>query len=342
MAVTSLLLMFFCGVVTAEPDNRGFNGILTDSVHKLESSEIFQYGGDWAGPDLQKFSRSRTSGDIVGSPPSSATGPAASGAPGGSPGAGAPGAGSPGTNPSPAPGSGSGFPIPIPPINIDNSDNDPNPVSVAPPTPQLPARNVGGGVPIQQLFDNGTLIPIWTGQGRVAGEMLELGLTNTSDQPIAIVLEPGMVLALEDEELASAFQPIMLESDKTLLVPANGTLVKNLRGYCLDYSLLPPTANRAFPYRFPADTTAFAPAADVLQNSLSYDAQRNVMPVTQQRTVVIQRAIWASVGQNDKEKLYQDILADAAKAGKVITKKKARSIADVLWKEVERLMSGAQ
>ena len=273
---------------------------------------IQQYGGDWAGPDLSPYSRNRDKGPIVGQPPTTPKKPAVS-------------------------------PVNTPPTsNPTTKPVDPPPVSVAPPTPKLPTKNVAGGLPVQQLFDNGSLVPVWTGQGRVAGEMVELALTNTTNQPIAIDLDPGMVLALEDEELANAFQPIMLETDSVLLVPANGTLTKMLRGYCLDYTLEPPAANRAFPYRFPADAVAYAPAIDVLKASLSYDAAQNVMPPDKQRTIVIQRSIWAALGQNDKEKLYQDILADAAAAGKKISKKKARRLADALWSEVQRLMEMAQ
>lgn len=278
------------------------------SVRVLDSSSIQQYGGDWAGPDLSPYSRDRDKGEIVGRPPAT------------------------------APATVNKAPVNKAPVT---RPVEKTPVSVAPP-PKLPTKNVAGGVPVQQLFDNGSLIPVWRGQGRVAGEMLELALTNTTNQPIAIDLDPGMILALEDEELADAFQPVMIETDSVILVPANGTYTKMLRGYCLDYTLDPPAANRTFPYRFPADTVAYAPAIDVLKASLTYDAAESVLPPDKQRTIVIQRSIWAALGQNDKEKLYQDILADAAEAGKTISKKKARRLADSLWNEVERLMKMAQ
>jgi hypothetical protein len=208
-------------------------------------------------------------------------------------------------------------------------------------TPPVSERKVSGFQPIQRLFDDGLLIPTWVGQGRVAGEMLALTLENTTDQPIAITLEPGMVLELEDPALAQEFQPVMLETDSTLLVSPKSTLTRMLRGYCLNYELLPPAADRAFPYRFPADTLAYTPAIEVLKASLTYDAQENVLPVDVQRTVVIQRSIWAALGQTDRDKIYEDILADAAAAGKTISKKKAGRIADVIWSEVQRLLKQA-
>lgn len=267
---------------------------------------IEQFGGLFAGPDLSPYARDRKGGDIVGTPP----------------------------RPTPPP--------PVTPPPVAPPPVSPPPVSVAPPPPSLPPVQVSGWAPIQQLFDSGQLVPTWTGQGRVAGEMLELQLQNTTDRPIALAMEPGMIVELEDQELAREFQPVMLETDTTLLVPANGTLTRMLRGYCLNYELEPPAANRTFPYRFPADATAYMPAIKVLKSSLTYDASKNVMPVGKQRTIVIQRGVWAALGQTDKEKLYEDILKDAAAAGKQISKKRAKKLADTLWKEVEKLMSNAQ
>lgn len=283
------------------------------------SETIQQYGDDVAGPDLQPYERSREKGEIVGKPPAVAPR---------------------NTERGKAPDRTPQQPKVTPPVTPPNTS--PDTVSVAPKPPELPPRNVAGGLPVQELFDNGALIPVWTGKGVVAGEMLELGLTNTTDQPIAIDMGPGMVLELEDEELARAFQPVMIESDMTILVPANSSITKVLRGYCLDYSLDPPSLGQVYPYRFPADATAYAPAINILKASLTYDAERNVLPPNQQRTVVIQRSIWASLGQGDKQKLYEDIIKDAAAAGKVISKKKARRIADRIWDEVERLIEHAQ
>lgn len=304
----AMLLAALGGSAAADPAT-SVTEQLADAAKTI--TQIRQHGGDWAGPDLRPYSRDRKKGEIVGRPPTSTT-------------------------------------KAVKPTNATRPKDpdtkvkpvDAPPVSVAP--PELPRKDVAGAVPIQQLFDNGSLIPVWKGQGRVAGEMIELGLTNKTNQPIAIDLQPGMVLALEDEALAREFQPVMLESDRTLLVPANGTVIKMLRGYCLDYELEPPTLGRAFPYRFPPDTMAYAPAINVLKASLTYDAQERVLPPDQQRTIVIQRAIWAAMGQNDKEKLYHDILADAAAAGKTISKKKAKRMAETLWGEVERLMDMAQ
>ena len=303
LAVTTMVGT--AGAAPSQPEAEG--GSPMGQVQAVD--EIHQYGGLWAGPDLSGRSRNRREGDIVGKPPVQRTGPATT------------------------------SPPPTPPVTRPTPPTPP--VSVAPP-PVLPPKQVGGFQNIQQLFDNGSLIPNWIGQGRVAGDMLELQLQNTTNQAIAIAMEPGMVLELGDSVLAREFQPVMLEGDSTLLVPANGTLTKMLRGYCLDYNLEPPAAGRSFPYRFPADTVAYAPAMKVLKNSLNYDAEKNVMPVNKQRTIVIQRSVWAALGQTDKEKLYEDILKDAASSGKSISKRKARRLADALWSEVERLMNMAQ
>lgn len=307
----TLALTFLGQWATAEPADES---VL--SASRVLGGEIRQYGGSVAGPDLRPYSRNREKGDIVGRPPAK--------------------------NLNKAPVNSSNAVSPSSSSNTSNTSTVIDPVSSVTPPPQLPPKNVAGGLPIQQLFDNGSLIPTWKGQGKVAGEMLELTLQNMTDQPIAIDLDPGMVLTLGEDRLAKEFQPVLIETDSVLLVPARGTLVKMLRGYCLDYSLEPPAAGRAFPYAFPADAMAYTPAVDVLKASLTYDAEQNVMPPDKQRTIVIQRAIWAALGQNDKEKLYEDILADAAQAGKTISKKKARSLADALWSEVQRLMQMAQ
>ena len=310
---------------------------------------IQQRGGHWAGPDLRGKSRSRATGDIVGAPPSSGVGPAASG-PSSSP--------APGVPSSP---SGVAPTVPVVPGAVPGSPESNNgegpsgnplssvPSAVSPstglqpgssnPSPALPPRRVSGADQIQPLINNGSLVPLWIGQGRVAGEMLDLALRNTTEQPISVELEPGMVLELEDPELSSAFQPIMLESQKTILVPPGGESRMSLRGYCLDYSLAPPSAGKPFPYSFASNTDQFQPARNVLDASLNYDAEQNLLPAEYQRTVVIQRGIWAALGQTNEDKLYDDILSDAASSGKSISKKKARRLARDIWNEVERLMA---
>ena len=191
---------------------------------------------------------------------------------------------------------------------------------------------------VRQLFDDGTLVPHWVGQGRVAGDIVELTLENTKDQAIAITLESGTVLELEDPELARKYQPILLEETVTMLVPALGKTTRMLRGYCLNYELDPPEKGRDFPYRFPENTIAYTPAIAVLKASLTYDAEKNVLPVQRQRTLVIQRAIWTALGQMSREKLLEDILLDAAADGKSLSPEQAQRLADVIWEEVERLL----
>ncbi|MFA5505676.1 MAG: hypothetical protein WC314_21630 [Vulcanimicrobiota bacterium] len=192
---------------------------------------------------------------------------------------------------------------------------------------------------VQSLLDKGELVAHWVGQGRVAGDIVELTLDNTTEEAIAITLESGTVLVLEDEELAREFQPILLEETVTLLVPAQGSTTRMLRGYCLEYELEPPAKGREFPYRFPPDTVAYQPALDVLEASLTYDAEKNVLPVQRQRTVVIQRAIWAALGQMTKEKLLEDIYLDAASEKKTLSRRQAERIANVIWEEVQRLLA---
>lgn len=190
----------------------------------------------------------------------------------------------------------------------------------------------------QQMIDDGTLVPHWVGQGRVAGDIVELTLENTKDQAIAITLESGTVLELQDPELAKKYQPILLEETVTLLAPALGKTTRMLRGYCLNYELDPPEKGRDLPYKFPENTIAYAPAIAVLKASLTYDAEKNVLPVQRQRTLVIQRAIWTALGQMTKEKLLEDILLDAAAEGKTLSPEQAQQLADVIWEEVERLL----
>lgn len=201
------------------------------------------------------------------------------------------------------------------------------------------ASSSGSFESIKKLFEEGQLVAHWKGQGRVAGDIVELTLDNTTDEAIAITLQSGTVLVLDDEELAAEFQPMILEETVTILVPAHASVSRMLRGYCLNYELLPPAAGREFPYRFSDDTIAYKPAIDILKLSLSYDAEQNVMPVNKQRTIVIQRAIWTALGQMSKEKLLEDIKLDAAAEKKVLSKQQAQRLADAIWEEVQRLIS---
>lgn len=192
---------------------------------------------------------------------------------------------------------------------------------------------------VQELLDSGALVARWVGQGRVAGDIVELTLENTTDQAIAITLESGTVLVLDDEALATEFQPILLEETVTILVPAQGSFTRMLRGYCLDHELKPPAIGRDFPYRLSPDTSAYTPALEVLKASATYDAETHILPVERQRTVVIKRAIWAALGQMTREKLLEDIYLAAASKNKTLSEREANRIADVIWAEVQRLLS---
>lgn len=205
--------------------------------------------------------------------------------------------------------------------------------------PKVSSEEASAFANVKRLLEDGSLIAHWKGQGRVAGDIVELTLNNTTEEAIAVTLPSGTVLVLEDEELSKEFQPIILEETVTLLAPAKGSTKRMLRGYCLNYELLPPAAGRDFPYKFPENTLAFKPAIAVMKASLSYDAQKNVMPVDKQRTIVIQRAIWTALGQMTRDKLLEDIMLDAAAENKTLSKQQARRLADTLWDEVQRLLS---
>lgn len=184
----------------------------------------------------------------------------------------------------------------------------------------------------------------WTGLGQVAGEMVDATFTNNSSQPMEIKLIPGIVLTDSQEES----QPIMLEDHVVFtLQPGESTPIRNIRAYCLDHSKEPPALGKGVDYKVATDLTQYESAIQHLWAGLRLDSTGKFQPVLkplQHRTVVIQRAIWASLGSPNPEsmdKLQSDLEADVKAGNHPFSGDKVKWLAEQLWRDVKQTQDAA-
>ncbi len=179
----------------------------------------------------------------------------------------------------------------------------------------------------------------WSGLGRVAGEMVDAAFTNNSSAPMTVKLIPGIVLADNDGES----QSIMLEINTEFeLAPGEAVALESVRAYCLEHEKDPPALGQGVDYQVVTDVSGFAPAIKNLWAGLRLDLNGQYQPVLkpiQHRTLVIQRAIWASLGEpnpGSQEKLTTDLKKDAATGEHGLSDDKIEWLSGRIWGDVEK------
>jgi hypothetical protein len=227
------------------------------------------------------------------------------------------------------------------------------PPPVAPPVhgglgydPVARVRQYSGN--LADVIDRGDVRALYTGLGQVAGEMVEMKLTNVSSRPITLDFVPGMVLAAPAD---SKVQPLLTEEEYSLTLQPQETISRPLICYCLDYSLDPPGKGQTVAFVFAKDPERYADAIRVLYAGLQLDETSHYHPMLaplQHRRIVIQRAIWAVLDQkpastaHDKDVLKKDIKEDAARAGRSLASRQVDKLTDTIWKDVNQTLEKAK
>jgi hypothetical protein len=158
----------------------------------------------------------------------------------------------------------------------------------------------------------GPLSVQWTGRSSSAGEMLEVTLHNSGDQPLQVRLAPGLVLEPKD----AGSQRLMVESAMELSVPGGGTVHQGVRAYCLDAGREPPQAGQKGDYSLASDLQPYSSYIRVVAAGLRLSSSGRLhgdMPNDRQRTVAVQQALWTVPGgalPPSKESLVKEMQAD--------------------------------
>lgn len=197
---------------------------------------------------------------------------------------------------------------------------------------------------LAQQEKDGLLIA-WLSRGRVAGESVAARLVNQSNKPIEVNLLPGMIL----EDPNGKFQPFMLETSLTLtLAPGQTKELEHLRAYNVDHSKDPGADGTHYPNKTVVDIEPYTPAIKALWAGLRRSADNEMHPVVTpllHKTIVIQRAIWASLGDPNPttlERLEQDLKNDDRAADHPHTEHKSEWIAGRLWKDVSKTLEASK
>lgn len=180
----------------------------------------------------------------------------------------------------------------------------------------------------------------WIGLGLISGDMVDMELTNTSDSPQTFRFIPGMVLRDPGENV----QPIMLEENLEFTLQPGETIKRRMRGYCLDYGKEPPASGAQEDYEIAVDLSDYELAVTVLYRGLQLDRDEKLKPVLRplvHRTVVIQRAIWATLGGENpvsKEELKKDLEDEIRYRSSIFPEGQLDCLSSRIWSDVQQVM----
>ncbi len=182
------------------------------------------------------------------------------------------------------------------------------------------------------------------GLGLVSGEMVDMTLTNSGQSEATLRFVPGMVL----DDPTGQVQPIMLEESVELTLEPGESIRKTLRAYCLDHSKDAPSGAAAENYELATDLLQYEPAIDVIYAGLELERAQKLRPVLRpvaHRTVVLQRSIWASVGEKNpksRQELAGDIRQEIATANNALfAPEQVDCLSKRIWSDVQRILQAA-
>lgn len=180
----------------------------------------------------------------------------------------------------------------------------------------------------------------WIGLGLISGDMVDMELTNTSNTPQTFRFVPGMIL----QDPSDNVQPIMLEESLEFTLQPGETIRRRMRGYCLDYGKEPPASGAETGYEVLVDLTNYEMAITVLYRGLQLDRDQKLKPVLRpliHRTVVIQRAIWATLGGGNpgsKEDLREDLEDEIRYRSSIFPEGQLDCLSSRIWSDVQQVM----
>ncbi len=183
----------------------------------------------------------------------------------------------------------------------------------------------------------------WTGKGRVAGDMVDGTFLNQGASPLTVNIVPGIVLS-DSEDMA---QPIMLEDTLEFTLAPGESAKIDLRAYCLDFSKDPPSLGSGVDYEVATDLSTYEDAIKNLWAGLRLERDGKFKPALkplQHRTIVIQRAIWASLGGENpstEDKFLEDLQQDTQAGSHVYSSAKVEWLAEQIWKDVVQTQGAA-
>jgi len=170
--------------------------------------------------------------------------------------------------------------------------------SQTPPTARLNPQDYirraeSSSAQIDRLIRQGKLRAQFVGTGQ-AGEMVEMVLENTGNQPLQVRLVPGMILRPPEGQKV---QPLMLDEEVTLTLQPGNQAYRRLRSYCMDSRVPAHFAFEPIDYRFSSRTREGGPETVKVFQAAQQIALNSPLPEELHRRAVTQIALWKSMGQ---------------------------------------------
>ena len=189
--------------------------------------------------------------------------------------------------------------------------------------------------------DSGNASVTWKGLGLVSGDMVDMELTNNTGSPQTFRFVPGMVLTDPGRQV----QPVILEENLKFTLEPGASVKRRMRGYCLDYSKEPPAADTEEDYQISPDLAGYEDVVAVLYRGLRLDRDQKFKPVLRpliHRTVVIQRAIWASLGGENpgsEDELEKDLEDEIRYRSSIFPEGQLDCLSERIWSDVQQVMT---
>lgn len=189
--------------------------------------------------------------------------------------------------------------------------------------------------------DSGAASVQWTGLGLVSGDMVDMELTNNSSTTQEFRFIPGMIL----QDPGKQVQPVLLEENLRFTLKPGETVKRRLRGYCLDYTKEPPATGTEEDYQISPDLEGYEKVVQVLYRGLELEKKQKLKPVLRpliHRTVVIQRAIWATLGGENpdtEDQLKEDLEDEIRYRSSIFPEGQLNCLSERIWSDVQQIMA---
>jgi hypothetical protein len=205
------------------------------------------------------------------------------------------------------------------------------------------------------------LVMMIQGQGRAAGHVFNLQVSNRAQQPLRFEIPLGLVLQPSDSEQ----QTMIVGESVPISVGPGESLTVEIPGYCLDPKKDPPKAGPPLQltnslvngaeqpgefWTFPEPSEEFSQMSEIIEagNELSQQgAYSQLFPPQKTRETVIQRALWYARTENTpdemgKTRLLTDLQEQLQAAGKNPDPKVLEQGVDALWDDVDLTLKKAK
>ncbi len=175
----------------------------------------------------------------------------------------------------------------------------------------------------------------WQGRGLFSGNIFNLKMTNNTGEDMTVNLATGQVIEPGDP----GTQKMILEGTGDVVIPAGKSVTLLVRGYCLESNKQPPSA-RSGGFKVAGDASPYRQAVMTVREGMRLaraGMYGTELQLDKQRTIVIQRALWAQEpNPSTRDNLYKELEAELTNSESAQTGHSPNLpvLTDGLWRDV--------